>query len=391
MAWVLAFVALAIAVAGCGQPADSRSASSASAGAGGSGGSGGGSIASAGTGGGISCASGLGDCDHDASNGCEVTLAGSDKHHCGACGHDCLGGNCDGGKCLPVVLAAYLNSQGPIYRPRQLALSATHVYWANEGSGVWRVVKGGGMAEQLSTIGAAGGGVAVDAGFFYRGLNDTILRTPLAGGPSQEVKGAKPKGTPLLLDGTTLYYLALAGLERIDSGGGEPVVLAQPKPSTGPGMLAPLAFDGGYVYFLDATHVSRAPTAAPGATKVMGDGKQPSALFAHGGTLYWADWDGATATLYASTGAGSTKLGTHPAQIFSIVADEGRVYFGDVDAHIGTVTTAGTGLAVLYTGDTSGTRPALAIDDKAIYWSIEEGPSKNITVFQYGELKKLAK
>src|SRR5260370_40311182 len=117
MARVLAFVAL-IAAVGCSQSAGSPGASASSAG-GATGAGGGSASASGGAGGSLSCASGLGDCDHDASNGCEVTLAGSDEHHCGACGHDCLGGKCESGKCRPVVLTAYLNSQGPIYRPRQ--------------------------------------------------------------------------------------------------------------------------------------------------------------------------------------------------------------------------------------------------------------------------------
>lgn len=69
-----------------------------SAGAGGSAGGGG----SAGAGGAapLQCDSGKADCDGDAANGCEVTLA-SDNHHCGACGRDCgsLGTTCTQGAC----------------------------------------------------------------------------------------------------------------------------------------------------------------------------------------------------------------------------------------------------------------------------------------------------
>jgi hypothetical protein len=54
------------------------------------------------------CAAGFGDCDGDAANGCEVSLATS-AAHCGACGRPCAPANatggCSGGRCLVTACA----------------------------------------------------------------------------------------------------------------------------------------------------------------------------------------------------------------------------------------------------------------------------------------------
>ena len=47
----------------------------------------------------------------------------SDAHNCGACGHDCCGGQCVNGLCQPLVLA----SQQP--NPGWVVADDTHVYW----------------------------------------------------------------------------------------------------------------------------------------------------------------------------------------------------------------------------------------------------------------------
>ncbi|MEZ4410941.1 MAG: hypothetical protein R3A52_31355 [Polyangiales bacterium] len=50
------------------------------------------------------CASGYGDCDGDASNGCETTLASS-AQHCGACGRACADGQvCRAGTCVTTAV-----------------------------------------------------------------------------------------------------------------------------------------------------------------------------------------------------------------------------------------------------------------------------------------------
>src|SRR5262245_8002876 len=58
-----------------------------------------------------------------AANPCAADTA-TDPRNCGRCGHDCLGGACEVGRCRPVVLAsaAGKNEAGPL-------IDRTHVYW----------------------------------------------------------------------------------------------------------------------------------------------------------------------------------------------------------------------------------------------------------------------
>ncbi len=57
------------------------------------------------------CTSTWRDCNEDlAADGCEVDVD-VDATHCGACGHDCLGGVCAAGRCQPFAISAPLTTQ----------------------------------------------------------------------------------------------------------------------------------------------------------------------------------------------------------------------------------------------------------------------------------------
>ncbi|MCU0692270.1 MAG: hypothetical protein MUF54_12795 [Polyangiaceae bacterium] len=94
------------------------------------------------TGGKVQCTAETLDCDGDPRNGCEANPMQSPVH-CGACNHDCGGGQCDQGRCLPVVLATGLASPWAVnvdpYRDGR-------VYWTNqvEQGSVCSVSKAGG-------------------------------------------------------------------------------------------------------------------------------------------------------------------------------------------------------------------------------------------------------
>ena len=61
-----------------------------------------------------------------------------DPHNCGACGHDCLGGACDAGVCVP--LPAGVLASGLI-APVSVAVDATNVYFATVDCAILRAAK----------------------------------------------------------------------------------------------------------------------------------------------------------------------------------------------------------------------------------------------------------
>jgi hypothetical protein len=65
------------------------------------------------------CAGGGSSCD---------TSLDDDPHHCGACGHDCLGGDCKNGTCLPLELSVGSSISG---FPKGLAVGPNGVYWTD--------------------------------------------------------------------------------------------------------------------------------------------------------------------------------------------------------------------------------------------------------------------
>jgi hypothetical protein len=106
----------------------------------------------------------------------------TNRFHCGACNHDCLGGDCVGGRCQPVVVA---RDRG---MPRAIALDGTHVYWSNPLTGELLRAPGGGGAPEIVYAGPAGelggDGFAVHAGSVYFGLaveGGGVARCPVAG------------------------------------------------------------------------------------------------------------------------------------------------------------------------------------------------------------------
>lgn len=115
-----------------------------------------------------------------------------DSLNCGACGHDCNGGECVGGACQPVVIVSGLTSTVSI------AVDSHHVYWTTgmhgqpdgglAGGMVSRVLKTGGTVETLASGLTAPNYLAVDGGLAYWTTYGTypgsIMGVPVNGGPA---------------------------------------------------------------------------------------------------------------------------------------------------------------------------------------------------------------
>src|SRR5262249_54177597 len=101
---------------------------------------------------------------------CETSGA-NDKNNCGDCKASCHGGECIGGACQPLVLAAQRD------RPAGVAVDALHVFWLDQSSG-------------------AGG---------------KVLSVALSGGPISELAIQLQSPLNLVLDAQTVFFTFFAG------------------------------------------------------------------------------------------------------------------------------------------------------------------------------------
>ncbi len=243
----------------------------------------------------LACNPGFGNCDSIASNGCESLLLTTNSRNCGACGHDCQGGTCSGGKCQPVVLAQgephlgglavdatsvyWVNEEGfgfgskgavkktsllggatPYLADSQafpvgIAVSATEVYWTNAGDGtVGRAPLSGGTAAGGALGQSKPWGIAVDGTSVYwtnyMSPAGSVMKAPLGGGPTTTVASAQAYPSNIAVDPTAVYWTAEGGTTGISSvlkialGGGAVTTLASNQPG-----LRGLAVDATNAYW----------------------------------------------------------------------------------------------------------------------------------------------
>ena len=161
----------------------------------------------------------------------------TNAHNCGRCGHDCLGGACTAGVCQPFELVP--GDAG--YRPWQLGLTDTAVYFTDPVNGLVGVVnKDGSNLQQLASGGFHDNALGVDdGGVYYSDLSiDGILSCSL---------------TSCGAGGTTLT--------TVPSGGD----------------VVALALEQGITFADDTCDLYRLPSRQPGtpATLVLSDGGSP--------------------------------------------------------------------------------------------------------------------
>ena len=155
----------------------------------------------------------------------------TDPLNCGICGHDCLGGTCAAGKCMPVELA-FVESGGAA-----IAVDATDVYWSitkdSLGGVVRAVPKRGGEPRDIAAR-ANIRTLATDDGALYMGSSSetaAVERCPQADcGRGAIVAFGSGAVLDLQIHGTDAFWRSPSGIERAPKlrvNGGRPIIVAQ--------------------------------------------------------------------------------------------------------------------------------------------------------------------
>jgi hypothetical protein len=276
----------------------------------------------------------------DGGGACDTAQLATDKKNCGRCGHDCLGGECNAGKCESVLV------KGGLENPVDLTVDATSIYLTARANGtVLRIAKDGSKTDVLASGHEEARGVALDGqNLFWSNLDyagdggggswggvfgctlpacaDTYLVTEgewaahvrFAGGflyfaehNNSSIVRVKPDGTmrssfatpskpwSVAVDGSHVYYQANGGnVERVPiQGGGEEVV----GPLEQGASLGFLTLDADRVYWAygesatPAGHVYSALKANPAAPKEQyGTANKGSiGVAVDATTLYWTN------------------------------------------------------------------------------------------------------
>jgi hypothetical protein len=190
-----------------------------------------------------------------------------DPHNCGSCGHDCAGGACQAGVCVPLppgVLASGLIA------PTSVAIDANNVYWLSEGVQLVQVMK-------CAKTGCNNRPTVLASGFWDGSTGKDTLHG-------------------LTVDATNVYWATEQGLFAcaIDGCNSSPTLLisnsnlpAVPPPSV-------ISVSGGLVYDVSSSGVLGCATngcigdgGGPDASNVLWSG-QATGVLVDSTTAYWS-------------------------------------------------------------------------------------------------------
>jgi sugar lactone lactonase YvrE len=331
--------------------------------------------------------------------GCSPDLA-TDGNNCGSCGHSCLGGDCSGGVCQPVVMASGQANAVAI------AVGGGYVYWTEYGAGAVRrcpVTGCGASPETVATVsGSYTMGLAIDATDAYFSAKvaanpslGSVYRVPLDG-------SAQPTELATNLDHPVWMAIDSANVYWADWGDGRlmycplGVACASPTvvytqtggPNMGPNGL--VSTGAALLWVSDDGNARRCTIASCTTPTVLASGlNAPTAIAVDATTAYWTNQGAASVMKCLISGCGNSP---------SLVAsNEPGAYAVAVDAS-GIYWTQGTGGLVRMcpaSGCTGGavtlgsgfSQPAgIALDADAVYVAVYGSNSGT-----NGEVVKIAK
>jgi hypothetical protein len=296
------------------------------------------------------------DAGEDAScgpGGLTVDLAQSTTH-CGRCGHDCLGGGCQGGRCVPanITTESGLPSLGSVVAGR--------LYYAVAGA-----------SSQLRSVNADG----------------TDAKTHLDIGAD-----AGPLTAPEVA-GTDAYAIARdVGILKVDTAAAVPT--NAPPFYARYNALTDLAVGDTYVYWLDYTGGIAARPRMPGTSDLpirAGDGDSVFGLWSADAKLYWALTRVAapddTMLQVRSADGSIVNRATNLPPIHALAFDADYIYMASRTGVILRVEKAGAAPPVVI-AQLPGTRlypKGFAVDDDSVYVAVTDdssGGTIQLTIFQ---------
>ncbi len=313
--------------------------------------------------------------------------------NCGRCGHDCLGGACEGGVCQPVTLASniepwnlavddasvywtnpfdgfvtkadksdggnpvtLLSSSAPgmkVLSPFDITLDTTNLYVTDEESGYMLSCALGGCGNNPKALGIVDAGsagafkIATDSTFVY--CTDTssgIWRAPKSGAGAATLLGTYTAGgnsSPydLVVGGAAVYFTNTDGtVQKLPVAGGSPMLVA-----TALSQGVDIILANGDLYWTSLVNpgsVESVPLAGGTPTPVAVSQPLPFGIAADANNLYWLNigpsmqgTDGTVMTCPLTNCASPTVLASGLVFAKSVVVDDVAVYW----------TTAGNGSA----------------------------------------------
>jgi hypothetical protein len=299
--------------------------------------------------------------------GCGDVMTG--PQNCGTCGHDCAGGACQAGSCVPLPPAVLVSGQAS--PAISIATDGASVYWLNQGPFSGPGGKAGGHFVNGQVMKCAIGGCK----------NNPIV---LASGWTQF--GATVPSA-LVLDETNVYW-AGSGLVISCSLGGcacKPTVLTMDATdATGVTVSAGFAFWTEY----DVGQVMSCPSAGcSGSPTTMASGQVgPMGMTADEAYFYWTNYNGALmrCSLPTCTG-GPTMLwraapGSLDAQTVGIAVDATNLYWTNgqpgPDGSVLQCAKASCESTVTRLASKRSAPWAIAVDATSVYWTEEGGVYK---------------
>jgi hypothetical protein len=140
-----------------------------------------------------------------------------DPHNCGVCGHDCAGGACQAGVCVPLPPGVLASG---VVAPTSVAVDASNVYWISEGE---HSDGDGGVAGLVQVLKCAKTGCNNSPTLLASGQWDSVSIMTLFGASND----SKDTLHGLTVDGTNVYWATETALFAcaIDGCNNSPTVL----------------------------------------------------------------------------------------------------------------------------------------------------------------------